>query len=213
MLERIARELSGSYLLGVESDPDDSDGRSHAIRVVVTRAGVTVRVRRSFVRSSGAADADRTPRQIVAAALQAPILAAGLPVRAVAVPFRDADRSKVQLLVHAEVGAGYVEAQNIAIGFTVTDREGRVVGGQLGVTSLAPAVAGLPSSLPYEAGANVVPAITPSRLQPLKATGWAASSGRSPLACSIWREPLVLPLLSADRFCRSISLIPRWPVR
>ena len=66
----------------------------------------------------------------MAAALQAPIVAAGLPVRGVAVAFRDADRSKVQLLVHAEVGAGYVEAQNIAIGFTVTDQEGRVSAGR-----------------------------------------------------------------------------------
>ena len=116
-----------------------------------------MRARRSFVRSGGSAEPDRTPRQVVAAALQAPILAAGLPVRAVAVAFRDADRSRVQLLVHAEVGAGYAEPQNIAIGFTLTDREGRVVGGQLGVTSLAPPVAGVPSSLPYVAGANVSP--------------------------------------------------------
>ncbi len=50
-----------------------------------------------------------------------------------------------------------MEPQNIGIGFTVTDHEGRVVGGQVGVTSLAPAVAGVPSSLPYVAGANVSP--------------------------------------------------------
>lgn len=156
VFERIARELTGYYLLGVETAPADGDGRPHTLRVVVNREGATVRARRSFVRG-GAADADRAPRQAVASALQSPILASGLPVRAVAVSFRDADRSKVQLLVHAEVGAAYVEAQNVAIGFTVTDREGRVVGGQLGVASLAPAVPNLPSPLAYEAGANVAP--------------------------------------------------------
>ena len=156
VFERVARELSGYYLLGVESEPADSDGRPHGLRVVVNRDGATVRARRSFVRG-GAAESARTPRQVVASALQAPIVAVGLPVRAVAFAFRDADRSKVQLLVHAEVGAEYVKAQNIAIGFTLTDREGRVVGGQVGVTSLAPAVAGVPSSLPYVAGANVSP--------------------------------------------------------
>ncbi|MEQ1911204.1 MAG: VWA domain-containing protein, partial [Vicinamibacterales bacterium] len=155
VFERVARELSGYYLLGVESDPADSDGRPHRLRVAVGRSGATVRARRSFV--SGGAEAVRTPRQVVAAALGAPILAVGLPVRAVAVAFRDADRSKVQLLVHAEVGGGYVKAENIAIGVTVKDGEGRVVGGQVGVASLAPAVPGLPSSLPYTAGANVSP--------------------------------------------------------
>ena len=156
VLERVARELSGYYLLGVESDPADSDGRSHGLRVAVNRAGTTVRARRSFVRS-GAADADRTPRQVVASALQAPFVSSGLPVRGVAVAFRDADPSKVQLLVHAEVGEGYSEARNLAIGFTVMDREGKVVGGQLGVTTVAPAVEGLASSLPYSAGTNLTP--------------------------------------------------------
>jgi len=157
VFERVARELSGYYLLGVESDAADSDGRPHTLRVVVNRDGATVRARRSLVKGGGAAEVDRTPRQVVAAALQAPTIAVGLPVRGVAVSFRDADRSKVQLLVHAEVGADYDKAQNIAIGFTLTDREGRIVGGQLGSTSLAPAVAGLPSSLSYVAGANVSP--------------------------------------------------------
>jgi VWFA-related protein len=156
VLERVARELSGYYLLGVESEPADSDGRSHQLRVDVRRTGSTVRARRSFV-VNDRADDGRTPRQAVAAALSSPIIAAALPVRGVAVAFRDADRSKLQLLVHAEVGAGYVEAENIAIGFTVTDREGRVVGGQMGVTSLTPTVAGVPSSLPWVAGANVSP--------------------------------------------------------
>ncbi|HUR35956.1 MAG TPA: VWA domain-containing protein [Vicinamibacterales bacterium] len=157
VLERVARELSGYYLLGVESEPADSDGRPHGLRVGVSRAGATVRARRSFVRSGAAADPDRSPRQRAAAALQAPIPAVGLPLRAIAIAFRDADRSKVQLLVHAEVGENYVTPQNIAIGFTVTDQEGRVVGGQLGVASLAPAVAGRPSPLSYAAGANVFP--------------------------------------------------------
>ena len=155
--KRVARELSGYYLLGVESTPADNDGRSHRIRVDVRRPETTVRARRSFVRGSDAADSGRTPRQIVAAALGAPILAVGLPVRASAVAFRDADRSKMQLLVHAEIGSDYVKAQNIAIGVTVTDRDGKVVGGQVGEANLVPTMAGVPSALPFEAGANVAP--------------------------------------------------------
>ena len=59
VFERVARELSGYYLLGVESEPADSDGRPHGLRVAVSRAGTTVRARRSFVRSGGAAEPDR----------------------------------------------------------------------------------------------------------------------------------------------------------
>ena len=76
VFERVARELSGYYLLGVESEPADSDGRPHGLRVVVNRTGATVRARRSFVRGGsgrvrsyaasgcggGAAGADRCGR-------------------------------------------------------------------------------------------------------------------------------------------------------
>lgn len=156
VFDRLARELSGYYLLGVATDPEDSDGKPHRIRLEVRRPDATVRARRSFIKGSDAA-AGRTPRQAVTAALGAPILAVGLPVRGAAVAFRDTDRSKVQLLVHAEVGAEYVKSQKVAIGVTVTDREGKVVGGQVGETALVPTVAGLPSALPFEAGANVSP--------------------------------------------------------
>src|SRR6185436_17526046 len=55
VFERVARELSGYYLLGVESDAADSDGRPHTLRVVVNRDGATVRARRSLVKGGGAA--------------------------------------------------------------------------------------------------------------------------------------------------------------
>ncbi|MGC4084456.1 MAG: VWA domain-containing protein [Vicinamibacterales bacterium] len=155
VLQRVARELSGYYLLGVESQAADNDGRAHRLRVDVRRTGVTVRARRSFVWAGVAVDAARTPRDAVTAALSAPIAAVGLPIRAAAVAFRDVDRSKLQLLVHAEVGNDYRAAANIAVGVTVTDRTGHVVGGQVGLTTLAPLVPGVPSPLPFVAGANV----------------------------------------------------------
>ena len=39
IFERITSELSGYYLLGVESGPTDKDGKSHPIRVDVNRRG------------------------------------------------------------------------------------------------------------------------------------------------------------------------------
>ncbi|MCC7035387.1 MAG: VWA domain-containing protein [Acidobacteria bacterium] len=46
---RLARELSGRYLLMVETMPGDRDGRPHRIRVQTPRHRVTVRARREFV--------------------------------------------------------------------------------------------------------------------------------------------------------------------
>ena len=47
---RLARELSASYLLGIESESTDRDGKSHGIDVKVraVAAGGLVRARRSF---------------------------------------------------------------------------------------------------------------------------------------------------------------------
>jgi VWFA-related protein len=51
--ERILRETSGYYLLGVEPAPDDRDGRPRELRVKVTKRGVTVRNRQWVVVPKG----------------------------------------------------------------------------------------------------------------------------------------------------------------
>jgi len=52
LFERIESELSGYYLIGVESDPKDKDTRSHAIRVDVPRRGAIVRSRRQLLNTA-----------------------------------------------------------------------------------------------------------------------------------------------------------------
>jgi VWFA-related protein len=47
--DRVLRETSAHYLLGVEIAESDRDGRAHPIRVRVSRRGVTVRARASVV--------------------------------------------------------------------------------------------------------------------------------------------------------------------
>ena len=51
-LARIESELSGYYLLGVESAAADGDGKPHSLRVEVSRRGVTVRAGRSLPRAA-----------------------------------------------------------------------------------------------------------------------------------------------------------------
>ena len=60
--DRIESELSGYYLLGVEFDPSDRDGKPHPIRVEVNRPGTVARSRRQLI---GGVDrlTERSPSQ------------------------------------------------------------------------------------------------------------------------------------------------------
>ena len=55
VFERVTSELSGYYLLGVEPDSRDRDGKPHPIRVDVGRTGLTVRAHRTMMSVGDAA--------------------------------------------------------------------------------------------------------------------------------------------------------------
>jgi len=62
--ERVATEMSGSYLLGIEVEAADRDGRPHAVDVKVNRPGVQVRSRRRYLiepEKPGVKRAEATP--------------------------------------------------------------------------------------------------------------------------------------------------------
>src|SRR6266705_98935 len=85
IFDRIASELSGYYLLGVEPAGPDRDGKAHAIGVDVSRRGVMVRSRRTMLTATGAADAlAASPRDAAMAALAEPFLLTSLPMRGIA---------------------------------------------------------------------------------------------------------------------------------
>ena len=159
VFERVTAELSGYYLLGVEPDARDQDGKPHPIRVDIGRTGLTVRAHRAMMSGgdAGTAAAARTPREIVAAALSSPLPAASLPLRAIAFTFRGLDAGKVRLLVHADIGSAYTTPQRLAIGYYVVDRDGRNLDGQVSEVRLAPVVPGVPSPVGFSGGASVDP--------------------------------------------------------
>ena len=75
------------------------------IRVRVSRSGATVRARRTLLdRSSLEPDQPRSMSQEAMDALGSPLLFSALPLRVVTFSLRDQDPSKVQLLIHADVG-------------------------------------------------------------------------------------------------------------
>lgn len=47
--DRVATEMSGGYLIGIEVTASDRDGRTHDVQVKVKRSGVEVRARRRYV--------------------------------------------------------------------------------------------------------------------------------------------------------------------
>ena len=159
VFERVSAELSGYYLLGVEPDPHDQDGKPHPIRVDVGRSGVTIRTHRTMLAGTdtGAAAAARTPREVVAAALSSPLPASSLPLRAIAFAFRGLDSGKIRLLIHADIGSNYTSPQRLAVGYYVVDKDGKTLDGQVSEVRLAPVAGGLPSSLAFSGGASVDP--------------------------------------------------------
>jgi VWFA-related protein len=157
IFDRIQSELSGYYLLGVESDPRDSDGKAHPVRVDVPRRGALVRARRQMLAASAADVQVRTPRQAVAASLGAPLLLSALPLRVATFALQGPERSKVQLLIHADIGTDYAASKRMSVGYVITDSQGQVVESQAADMRLNPAMAGVPSALEYVAGASLAP--------------------------------------------------------
>lgn len=154
VFEQIEAELAGYYLLAVESGPDDRDGQGHPIRMSVRRKGAVVRSR-SLIKANRGGGRERSPRALVAEALASPLPIAGLPLRVGAFSLLGPEQDRIQLLFHADVGSGYAVPQRVALGYQITDPEGRLVDSQAADLRLRPVMNGVPSPLQYVAGASL----------------------------------------------------------
>ena len=149
--------MSGYYLIGVESEGRDKDGKPHPIRVDVPRKGAIVRSRRQLVNAASDRPAPRTPRAAAAAALRSPLLSSALPVRVASVALQGPEPDRVQLLIHADVGTDYPVSKVVSLGYVITDRDGKVVDNKSADMRLLPVMNGVPSPLQYTAGASLPP--------------------------------------------------------
>ena len=179
VFDRIESELSGYYLLGVETDPRDRDGKLHPVSVDVPMRGANVRTRRQVLTPvaapvapsaspAGAAgvapNADpsaaapvQSGRATVIAGLNAPLLMTSLPLRVATYSLQGPEPNKVQLLIHGEIGSTYTKPARVAVGYIITDAQGAVVETQGGDVRLTPPAGGMPSPLEYLAGASLPP--------------------------------------------------------
>ncbi len=155
---RIESELSGSYLLGVETPPDLVAGQSSPLRVEVARRGVTIRARAEFAAPASQLPASARSTQVAAAtALTTPVTMSDLPLRVISFNFQGPDPSKVQLLIHADVGQSYSAPQSVAVAYMISDGDGRIVEGQSATEKLPPASTAVPSPLVFSAGTALAP--------------------------------------------------------
>jgi VWFA-related protein len=118
---RLARETSGYYLLGLEPEKRDRDGKPHDIDVKVLRAGVDVRARKRFVLTGGPTMARRGPAPLFT---PPPPAAPRSPVRLATHVLRGGPAGSVKVLVGAEVHG--FSAGRLAL--SVLDVKGGVVG-------------------------------------------------------------------------------------
>jgi len=121
--DRLAREISGYYLLGLEPGPRDRNGKDHEIQVTVTRPDVTVRARRSVVIPPTASGADE--ERALASLMRSPVVATGLPVRVTSFALRDPGGSRVRVLVAAEIGRPQ-SVSGIRVAYVLLDGKGKV---------------------------------------------------------------------------------------
>jgi VWFA-related protein len=118
---RLARETSGYYLLGLEPENRDRDGKPHDIEVKVLRSGVDVRARKRFVLNSGSTIARRGPAPLFTPPTPPPPRS---PVRVATHVMRGGPEGSVKVLVGAEVHG--FSAGRLAL--SVVDVKGDVVG-------------------------------------------------------------------------------------
>jgi Flp pilus assembly protein TadD len=121
--DRISRALDGYYLLGVESRPDDRNGRRHRIGVKTTRRGVTIRSRRSFVTAMSAKAT--TPADAVSRAIRSPLPINDLPLKVSTWTYKEHGGGKVRVLVAAEAERLLDQPLDYTVGMAITNKQGR----------------------------------------------------------------------------------------
>lgn len=121
--ERIARELSGYYLLAFEPLDSERDGRRHRIQVTVARGGGELRARPGFTLPPAPASSQARDARLVSL-LRAHVVSTELPVRVATYAYAEPWSSNVRVVVSAEAGFVEQSAPSARLGFVLVDAGG-----------------------------------------------------------------------------------------
>ena len=125
LFERIERELSGYYLLGVQSRPTDRDKERRSIKVSVARNGVRVRARREI--SFSAEEVDQSVDERLARLLRSPMATQELPLKVATYTYQGTEPEQMRVLVAAEVDVPAGLSSELTLGVMLRDAEGTTV--------------------------------------------------------------------------------------
>ena len=125
LFERIERELSGYYLLGVQSRPTDRDKERRGIKVSVARDGVRVRARREV--SFSAEEVDQSVDERLARLLRSPMATQELPLKVATYTYQGTEPEQMRVLVAAEVDVPAGLSSELTLGVMLRDAEGTTV--------------------------------------------------------------------------------------
>jgi VWFA-related protein len=147
-LERIATEASGYYLIGIEAEPGDRDGRAHQVRVELTssRRGLTLRSRREF-RFDRIAAGRSTDEEKLATLMSSPVIAGGVPLSAGAYTLHGTVEGKRRVLIAVEIDEDVSAPTAMVVACTITDASGREHVSEVERVTLSPVEALAPSPL------------------------------------------------------------------
>ncbi len=123
--DRLAREVSGFYLLGVPPEATDRDGKPHRIQVQVLRPGVTVRSRPAFSVPAPRANATVDEAKLLLDTMQSPMVATEIPLRLVTFNMADDDAAKVRVMVAAEIDHQQEKGGPARVGYAIYDDKGK----------------------------------------------------------------------------------------
>lgn len=123
--ERVLRSMAGHYLIGVEAQARDRDGRRHRLSVKTTRRGLTVYSRRGFLATT--APGAVTATEAVSRALRSPLTLNSLPMRLATWTYKEPGGGRVRVLVTAEVDRGVDQSLDYTAGIMVIDQDNKVI--------------------------------------------------------------------------------------
>ena len=121
--DRISRSLDGYYLLGVESNPNDKNGRRHRIGVKTTRRGVSIQSRRTFLTTVSAKAT--TPADAIGRALRSPLPINDLPLKIGTWTYKEPGSNKVRVLVSAEAERLADQPLDYTVGMAIVNKQGK----------------------------------------------------------------------------------------
>jgi VWFA-related protein len=190
IFDRLASEISASYILGVEQRPSDSKGDRHRIDVEVRRRDVTIRSRQAFVLSPTLKK--RSAEDNLRDALSSPFPVSGLPVRVTTFAQQDPASQKVRLTVAAQIGAPGASPAPFTVGYLVIDDANQVAGSFVTQATLSPGAGSPNEPLHFVGGVSLDPGIYSLRFGVVDADGRRGSVVRDVNAWKMAGEPLAM---------------------